>query len=1018
LVRNHLLEQRVNSENRSVDNQEHNHNAYASSGSSHASGALQQSLSFQYNRSQNKQQETSASSAYIQENYQGQQHRSHTQTNQETYNAQQPPSNASHASDGKISSNYSPLILHHNVETKKGSSNNTASDVGTAIAIDLTLDDDTQPAQHELNARASGKHFQDGVNGTGKGKTITGSERSFLESPEQKEGLQTPLCHGDVTFLRLQGIVTDEQLLNCDPHVLGFLYDKYRSTKGVFAVVQAKDIVDHWIKAALKTLGRTDCDEPSLTSSPHFPLKEIPDENDPPLMDNVQSLCKTTIDPETGFPRKTITSFDCANEILYEFVIDVRESTIPGAGLGAFLTYVGARTLKEGKQKKVGDITPACTRYLTEAVLPGSGNGLTVKISGKDIHGDEHLMGDVDGVGLWKQYSASEDFIQSNDNITFCSYEFGCGLLELGRYAPWLPSDRKTNLVFGIKDFLFSNEPSGWRFDVPEDLNGYEQVVDFTNDITGEPHKKARSHVTTYVNEVGHSKHLTENVLSRDDQRTVFYYVCLKKPIERGETVELLVDYSETYEDMRERKGYGKANIKNGVKSDSDSYTRIQRNMKERSEMEQFISSYTEKDTEQLLTYLREKVLDGIIAATLSSLPSSEVEGPVNKMDIEKRKYEIFLRQWVARRRLHWTASRIRSHAQMLFSRHGLSLESAGLCGPLEIVSEDPFTIGMAVFVNGWAPENDPRPPYSGLAIIDDMTELRNGRRTFTISFERHKSMKEVPEEVLTHPTESEFNSASRRYRAEMDKKKAAETLPKRVAMIHETLQRMTWNQNLNRIIMSSSENCNSDDTENKKSSLLGVMQQELSEELLYILFTEKKLMNPFDKSEWCPLSSMLLKRLLGDIARLSMLEDYGSFDSQKALAQVLYKRATYAAEVVKKIAKNIRDNNQLNDRISYLAFQEQQSGKKRKFICVFPSDRTIETFQGIDDCQCIYLDQIRSVHFCINVQWYIMRQIVSVVHSLASTISWCQNDLYSLQKMCASVGVDASLATAPLKRK
>mmetsp|Transcript_20911 Transcript_20911/g.30747 ORF Transcript_20911/g.30747 Transcript_20911/m.30747 type:complete len:352 (-) Transcript_20911:234-1289(-) len=346
------------------------------------------------------------------------------------------------------------------------------------------------------------------------------------------------------------------------------------------------------------------------------------------------------------------------------------------------------------------------------------------------------------------------------------------------------------------------------------------------------------------------------------------------------------------------------------------------------------------------------------------------------------------------------------------FSRHGLSLESAGLCGPLEIVSEDPFTIGMAVFVNGWAPENDPRPPYSGLAIIDDMTELRNGRRTFTISFERHKSMKEVPEEVLTHPTESEFNSASRRYRAEMDKKKAAETLPKRVAMIHETLQRMTWNQNLNRIIMSSSENCNADDTENKKSSLLGVMQQELSEELLYILFTEKKLMNPFDKSEWCPLSSMLLKRLLGDIARLSMLEDYGSFDSQKALAQVLYKRATYAAEVVKKIAKNIRDNNQLNDRISYLAFQEQQSGKKRKFICVFPSDRTIETFQGI------YLDQIRSVHFCINVQWYIMRQIVSVVHSLASTISWCQNDLYSLQKMCASVGVDASLATAPLKRK
>lgn len=75
-----------------------------------------------------------------------------------------------------------------------------------------------------------------------------------------------------------------------------------------------------------------------------------------------------------------------------------------------------------------------------------------------------------------------------------------------------LHSDRKTDFIFSIKDFLFSYEPSSWRFDVEEKLNGRNQVVDFTDDATGAPHVAARSNMSMYVNEVGHNMDLVENV--------------------------------------------------------------------------------------------------------------------------------------------------------------------------------------------------------------------------------------------------------------------------------------------------------------------------------------------------------------------------------------------------------------------------------------------------------------------------------------------------------------------------
>ncbi len=85
-----------------------------------------------------------------------------------------------------------------------------------------------------------------------------------------------------------------------------------------------------------------------------------------------------------------------------------------------------------------------------------------------------------------------------------------------------------------MKDFLFSHEPSSWRFDVDGTLNketlapndsptlykprrraqqnSQPKVIDFTDDATGAPHDVAESHVSMYVNEVGHNEDLVENV--------------------------------------------------------------------------------------------------------------------------------------------------------------------------------------------------------------------------------------------------------------------------------------------------------------------------------------------------------------------------------------------------------------------------------------------------------------------------------------------------------------------------
>lgn len=69
--------------------------------------------------------------------------------------------------------------------------------------------------------------------------------------------------------------------------------------------------------------------------------------------------------------------------------------------------------------------------------------------------------------------------------------------------------------------------------------------------MTGAPHEVARSNICMYVNEVGHNMRLVENVCSLESPRSVSYYIYVDKPMEKGQTVELLVNYKDGYESMR-----------------------------------------------------------------------------------------------------------------------------------------------------------------------------------------------------------------------------------------------------------------------------------------------------------------------------------------------------------------------------------------------------------------------------------------------------------------------------------
>jgi hypothetical protein len=52
--------------------------------------------------------------------------------------------------------------------------------------------------------------------------------------------------------------------------------------------------------------------------------------------------------------------------------------------------------------------------------------------------------------------------------------------------GPFRKGDRVTYPYFAVKDFVFGKGPGEYAFDIPEELKGRIQIIDITDDVTGE----------------------------------------------------------------------------------------------------------------------------------------------------------------------------------------------------------------------------------------------------------------------------------------------------------------------------------------------------------------------------------------------------------------------------------------------------------------------------------------------------------------------------------------------------
>ena len=92
----------------------------------------------------------------------------------------------------------------------------------------------------------------------------------------------------------------------------------------------------------------------------------------------------------------------------------MKESSIPGAGHGAFLTFEGARVLKGGLRESAANKKEARVLYQPETMEPleavtPDGCGVSVSLTGKNLHGNRNIH-------LWP--------LTLNPVRRYCSYGF------------------------------------------------------------------------------------------------------------------------------------------------------------------------------------------------------------------------------------------------------------------------------------------------------------------------------------------------------------------------------------------------------------------------------------------------------------------------------------------------------------------------------------------------------------------------------------------------------------------
>lgn len=327
-----------------------------------------------------------------------------------------------------------------------------------------------------------------------------------------------------------------------------------------------------------------------------FPQENLFDLNVPveEAMKKVDGSTRTYVDSSTNRPVLEFAVHDMQRKgVIHDFRVHAAPSSIRGAGLGAFLTFLGSRQTEGAEIKNMGS---------NFVLLPGR-------------------------------------------------------YIDLGKYGPCQESDRKIWEHYELKNFLFCHEPSEWAWEVDLPGRTHQQAVDITDDSTGMIHALAKHSTLVYVNETGGAPYLTPNIFSRQedspDGRNIHYRFESQAPINKGQMVELLINYQGHYEEVRERKGYGKRNKSGETKSDVHLPSRFERNFVERNDLRHILLPLGTKRLNSLIKFLvgiRDQ-LAVVVETFLDHLKTSS-----------HKRYVPYAQQLVALRRLHWLLPLIVKH--------------------------------------------------------------------------------------------------------------------------------------------------------------------------------------------------------------------------------------------------------------------------------------------------------------------------------------------------------------------
>jgi len=415
-------------------------------------------------------------------------------------------------------------------------------------------------------------------------------------------------------------------------------------------------------RSRIETKGsyRPDEFEPSLLDAPA-------EEAELHQMQIVSTLSWDTIE-ENGKPGRFITVMNSKDETLYRFKVWVADSKIPNGGLGCFLEFVECLVLNAKERKLSKSRMKHVVGWVPDTMEVLEAEGVNVTLTGRHLHSlfnltyfennfdqldpSEYGLKDDEAIdkrfGFLKNHTLAD--YERVPEATFNSYKRGCGTIELGRYGALRKSDRKTKEIFDLKTYLFDHSPTEWPFEVEEELDGRPQLIDFTDDGTGEPHEDACKSLPKHVNETGHDPLKAQNVhiLSREeDNRNVFYYICIdtSQTMELGQKVELLANYGETYELNRERQGYGIRNLKEGLGADTDFVAKLRRDEEDKEAVVEMVESYNVIEFMEAFIFVYY-----VVFPKLKTVTDPFLRGEAR----EKRpsKYQI-----VARRRVHRVAS-------------------------------------------------------------------------------------------------------------------------------------------------------------------------------------------------------------------------------------------------------------------------------------------------------------------------------------------------------------------------